>query len=237
MAIVAARRFPVRLFHKIHLWIGLFVGIQLLLWTASGLFMTSNAIEDVRGTTLRRDMAPIDLRSLGPVLPASAVLPPQAVRGAVIDRAELTQVLGRPAYRLGAAGKNWLVDARTGQDWVIGRDDALAIARQQVILVAPLTAVPVSDPPPLELRRPGGAWMIGDAADTHVYIGKAGEVLAVRTNLWRWFDIAWGLHILDPVEREDTHHPFLIFSAALSLISVLSGFVLLWVRFRPRRRV
>jgi hypothetical protein len=78
--------------------------------------------------------------------------------------------------------------------------------------------------------------MVGDADDTHVYIGKAGEVLAVRSNLWRWFDFAWGLHILDPVGREDTHHPFLIVSAALSLVSVISGFVLLWVRFRPRRR-
>jgi hypothetical protein len=181
-------------------------------------------------------VAPVDLRSLGPVLPASAILPPEAALGSFIERAELTQVLGRPAYRLGADGKSWLVDARTGLDWVIGRDDALAIARQQVRLAEPLTVVPVSDPPPLELRRPGGAWMVGDADDTHVYIGKAGEVLAVRTNLWRWFDVAWGLHILDPVEREDTHHPFLIFSAALSLVSVLSGFVLLWVRFRPRRR-
>jgi hypothetical protein len=86
------------------------------------------------------------------------------------------------------------------------------------------------------LRRPGGAWVVGDAANTHVYIGKAGEVMAVRTDLWRWFDFAWGLHILDPKEREDTHHPILIASAALSVISVLSGFVLLWVRFRPRRR-
>lgn len=236
MANVAARRFPVRLFHKIHLWIGLFVGIQLLLWTASGLFMTSNAIEEVRGTTLRRAVASVDLRSLGPVLPVSAILPPEAILGSVIERAELTQVLGRPAYRLGTDGNTWLVDARTGLDWVIGRDDALAIARQQVTLVEPLTAVPVSDPPPLELRRPGGAWMVGDAKDAHVYIGKAGEVLAVRTNLWRWFDVAWGLHILDPVGREDTHHPFLIFSAALSLVSVFSGFVLLWVRFRLRRR-
>ena len=233
MASLAARRVPVRLFHKIHLWIGVFVGIQLLLWTASGLFMTSNAIETVRGTTLRRDVAPVDLRHLGPVLPVSAALPTQ---GAGIERAELTQVLGRPAYRLSSATRNWLVDAKTGHDWVISRADALAIARQQVTLVEPLTAVPVLDPPPLELRRPGGAWMVGDARNTHVYIGTAGEVMAVRTPLWRWYDLFWGLHILDPQGREDSHHPLLIASAALSLVSVLSGFVLLWVRFRPRRR-
>jgi hypothetical protein len=119
---------------------------------------------------------------------------------------------------------------------VIGRAEALAIARQQVRLIPPLTATPVSDPPPLELRRPGGVWLVGDADGTHVYIGTAGEVLAVRTGLWRWFDFAWGLHILDPRGREDTHHPLLIASAALALLSVLSGFVLIWRRLRPRRR-
>jgi hypothetical protein len=229
-----------RLISLLHLWIGVFVGIQLLLWTASGLFMTSNAIEVVRGTTLRRDVAPADLRALGPLLPPSAVLPPEAVLASPVERAELLQVLGRPAYKLTAGERSWLVDARTGRDWVIGRSDALAIARQQVRLTAPLTATPVTDPPPLELRRPGGAWLVSDAGDTHVYIGRTGEVLAVRTRLWRWFDFAWGLHILDPQGREDTHHPLLIASAALALLSVLSGFVLIWrrlrLRFQPRRQ-
>jgi hypothetical protein len=225
-----------RTLHRFHLWVGVFVGLQLLLWTASGLFMTSNAIEEVRGTTLRREVAPVDLRAIGPVLPPGAVLPPEAVLGSPVEHAELVVVLGRPAYRLTNEKGSWLVDARSGQPWVIEPADALGIADRSVKLVPPLRAAPVSDPPPLELRRPGGAWMIADAGDTHVYIGKAGEVLAVRTPLWRWFDFAWGLHILDPQGREDTHHPFLIASAALSLASVLTGLVLIYVRFRPRRR-
>ena len=225
-----------RWIYTAHLWIGVIVGIQLLLWTASGLFMTSNAIEVVRGTTLRRTVAPLDLRRLGPLLPPSAVLPPEAVLATPVERAELLQMLGKPAYKLTAGERSWLVDARSGHDWVIGRAEALAIARQQVRLIPPLTATSVSDPPPLELRRPGGVWLVGDADGTHVYIGTAGEVLAVRTGLWRWFDFAWGLHILDPRGREDTHHPLLIASAALALLSVLSGFVLIWRRLRPRRR-
>ena len=225
-----------RWIYMAHLWIGVIVGIQLLLWTASGLFMTSNTIEVVRGTTLRRTLAPLDLRTLGPVLPPSGVLPPEAALATPLERAELLQILGKPAYKLTAGKRSWLVDARSGHEWVIGRAEALAIARQQVMLLEPLTATSVSDPPPRELRRPGGAWLVGDADGTHVYIGTSGEVLAVRTGLWRWFDFAWGLHILDPQGREDTHHPLLIASAALALLSVLSGFVLVWRRLRPRRR-
>ncbi|WP_426164403.1 hypothetical protein [Sandarakinorhabdus sp. DWP1-3-1] len=222
------RRFTVRLFHKIHLWIGVVVGIQLLLWTASGLLMTSFAIEEVRGTTLRRDVPAVDLRAFR--------LAPMPRSDRPIERAELIALLGRPAYRMAAGERRWLIDARDGQNWTIGRGDALAIAGNEVKLRPPLVAMPVADPPPLELRRPGAAWRVDDADGTHVYIGTAGEVMAVRTDLWRWFDFAWGLHILDPLGREDTHHPFLIASAALSLVSVSSGFVLLWVRFRPRRR-
>jgi hypothetical protein len=237
---MAAERFGrgwIRWAYTVHLWIGVVVGIQLLLWTASGLFMTSNAIGVVRGTTLRRETAPIDLRAIGSVLPPVAVLPPEAVLASPIERAELVVLLDRPAYRLTCDKGSWLIDARSGQPWVIERTDALAIAVREVKLVPPLAAVPVSDPPPLELRRPGGAWMIADADDTHVYIGKAGEVLAVRTSLWRWFDLAWGLHILDPQGREDTHHPLLVASAALALLSVLSGFVLIWRRLLSRQRV
>jgi hypothetical protein len=164
------------------------------------------------------------------------VLPPEAVLTPAVERAELTALLGQPVYKLSAGEKSWLVDARTGKERVISRADALAIAQAEVTLKPPLTAAPLSDPPPLELRRPGGAWVVGDAADTHVYVGKTGEVMAVRTGLWRWYDMFWGLHILDPQSREDTHHPLLIASAVLSLVSVVSGFVLLWVRFRPRRR-
>lgn len=236
MAGAVSRRGPIHWLYTAHLWVGIVVALQLLLWTASGLFMTSNAIEVVRGTTLRREVPPVDLRAAGPLLSPSAVLPAEAVLGSPVEAAELTNILDRPVYRLTAGERRWLVDARTGQDWVIGADDAKAIARRAVTLVEPIIATRVGDPPPLELRRPGGAWMIAAADDTHVYIGTAGEVLAVRTSLWRWFDFAWGLHILDPKGREDTHHPLLIGSAALALVSVISGIGLAVVHFRRRRR-
>jgi len=49
------------------------------------------------------------------------------------------------------------------------------------------------------------------------------------------FDFMWGLHIMDPVEREDTSHPLLYGLAALSLLSVLLGAALLLRRRRNRQ--
>lgn len=231
MASLAVRRSAIGWLYTVHLWIGVLVALQLLLWTASGLFMTSNAIATVRGDDLRRPPPAVDLAAAL----RGGVLPPEAVLASRIESAELRLLLGRPVYVLDAGERRWLVDARSGQQWHLTGSDALAIAREQVRLAEPLQATPVSDPPPLELRRPGGAWRIADADDTHVYVGSDGRVLAVRTGLWRWHDFAWGLHILDPAGRENSHHPLLIGSALLALVSVLSGVVLIGVRFGRRR--
>ena len=41
----------IRRFRKIHKYLGLVIGIQLLLWAAGGLFFSLNPIEKVRGET------------------------------------------------------------------------------------------------------------------------------------------------------------------------------------------
>ena len=87
--------------YAVHLWVGLIVAIQLLLWTASGLVMTANPIETVRGEHLRRKPAPIDLRSAG------RVLPPEAVLTSPVEAAELAMLLGRPVYRLKSGERRW----------------------------------------------------------------------------------------------------------------------------------
>ena len=84
---------------------------------------TFHDLERHRGGA-RHDAAPLDLRALGPVLPPSAVLPPEAVLATPVERAELLQMLGKPAYKLTAGERSWLVDARTGREWVIDRADA-----------------------------------------------------------------------------------------------------------------
>ena len=43
-----------------------------------------------------------------------------------------------------------------------------------------------------------------------------------RTGWWRFYDVMWGLHIMDPVGREDTHNPFVILFGIIALaMSVL----------------
>ena len=67
-AATASGRGPIHWFYTVHLWGGIILVLLLLLWTGRGLFITSNAIEVVRGDTLRREVPPVDLGSAGPLL-------------------------------------------------------------------------------------------------------------------------------------------------------------------------
>ena len=90
---------------------------------------------------------------------------------------------------------------------------------------------------PLELRRGRPAWRATFGSSTRLYLdAETGDVLAVRTNLWRAFDVMWGLHIMDLGGRESTHHPILYISAALAVLMTLFGLIILPWRYIRKRR-
>jgi hypothetical protein len=92
-----------------------------------------------------------------------------------------------------------------------------------------------ADAAPLDLRKERPSWQAAFSDGTHVYIdAETGEVLALRSSYWRAYDFMWGLHIMDPVGREDSSHVLLWLFAAVALVSCLLGAPLL---FRRRRRL
>jgi len=50
-----------------------------------------------------------------------------------------------------------------------------------------------------------------------------GDLVTRRNRLWRIYDFAWMLHIMDYREREDFNHPLLVSASFLALLVVLSG--------------
>jgi hypothetical protein len=74
-----------------------------------------------------------------------------------------------------------------------------------------------------------------EATQYNVYLNPyTSEIVAVRSERWRIWDLMWGLHIMDWRTRDDIHNlPMKIFSL-LALISGLTGIGLF---FSSRRRV
>lgn len=197
----------------LHLWGGVIIGIQIILWVASGLVMVVRPIEEVRGTTLRRDP---------PALTLPARLP--ALTG--VEKLELGSLLGKPVWKVTDAGGKRLLDAATGQPIRVTAAQAEAIARAGTTLSGPATVREVT---PAKLASD---WreMVGHAVEfadgTRVYVNAHGDIAAVRTAFWRFYDLFWGLHIMDWTERENTHSPLIIISTVLALGVVATGAVL-----------
>ena len=52
------------------------------------------------------------------------------------------------------------------------------------------------------------------------------EIVAVRSNQWRIWDIMWGIHIMDWEERDNISNIFLKVFSILALLSAISGIYL-----------
>lgn len=214
-----------------HIWLGWLVAVPLILWTATGLWMVARPIEEVRGTNLRADAPPLALDAATVRLPV--------LDGRPLEKVELARRADRPVWLLRFAdGDARAADALTGT-MLPPVDAALARRISDAALAEPGEVAAVrafaAGAPPLELRRERASWQVAYEGGLHVYVDRlTGELLAVRTSQWRLFDLAWGLHIMDLETREDTSHPILIGFAALSLVSILFGSVLMFRRRRAR---
>jgi hypothetical protein len=215
---------------KWHIWLGWLVGVPIAMWLATGLLMVARPIEDVRGDHLRREAPAQPL-----VIEGSTLAAPEA------DLKEMRVVMqgGRPVAVLttldGAVSR---VDFATGTPLLpLDAAAARALVADRIRggdKVAQVTLFPV-EKAPFDFRRPLAVWQVALEDGTNVYVGRdTGEIEAVRTRWWRAFDFAWGLHIMDLSEREDTSHPILIIFAALSLVGALIGCVLMFRRRKTR---
>lgn len=213
-----------------HIWLGWLIGVPITMWLATGLLMVARPIDQVRGEHLRREAASAPL-----VLPGSAIAAPDAQ----IKAMHVTMQDGRTVAILTTLdGATRRVDFATGAS-LPPLDAAAAQALVARLIIGGDTVEHVTffpaDNTPFDFRRPVAVWQVALADGTNVYVGRdTGEIEAVRTRWWRAFDIAWGLHIMDLSEREDTSHPVLILFAALGLSGALIGCVLMFRRRKIR---
>ena len=220
-------------FARWHIWLGWLVGLPILMWAVTGLWMVARPIEEVRGDALARAAR---ARSIRPGLRFPATI------GEPIHEARLVAQPDGPAWIVTAAdGARWRYSARYGTATPpVVEDEARRIAEAAYAGEARLagaTYFPAGEAPIDAPADAGAVWQARFADGTHVYIDDAtGEVLALRTGQWRLYDFMWGLHIMDPQTHEDTHNPFAIVFAALSVIGAMLGCVLLFRRRKARPR-
>ncbi len=79
----------------------------------------------------------------------------------------------------------------------------------------------------------GTVWRVefDDTEKTSLYLSAyTGEVLSRRSNLWRFYNFFYQIHIMNFSGAQNYNHPTIVAVTALTLTVVLTGFVLLWIR-------
>ena len=215
-----------------HVWLGWVVALPILLWVVTGLAMVAKPIEEVRGEALLSDPRPMRM-ALPPI--------PPAVGGVPLKSLSLEQR---------AAGPRWVVTLPDGTTRLADPDsgallpplsaaDAVHEVTARYTGEAKVQSATRTDPkdPPIELRRRIAAWRVAMDDGTHFYVDAgSGAIVARRTGWWRFYDLMWGVHIMDLKTREDAHNPLTIGFAIAALAMSLLALVLLPMTIRKRRK-
>lgn len=239
-------------FRKTHRYLGLFIGIQFLGWTISGIYFSWNNIDDVHGDKLRKapHFISADASLTTPATPIRKLMASTKVDS--IYSVQLVSIKGTPVYQIAYFSGNTggahqhahykLADAVTGElREPLSKEEAIAIAKDNVVTTAQVTEVNLieSTNGHHEYReRPLPAYAVSFAnPDCTVYISvEQGTFQTIRHDQWRGFDFLWMFHTMDYESRDDFNNWLLRTFSIFGLLTVLSGFILFVISSRTLKR-
>ncbi|MEP0202037.1 MAG: PepSY domain-containing protein [Halioglobus sp.] len=230
-----------QLMRRLHKWLALIVGVQLLLWAASGFYMVVVDIDIIHGDHLVRtsdSSDPIQLEQL-------ASLPVVANAYPDLQTLEFRSLLNQSFYQLTTSQETFLVDVVTGERLPPLTEAQLrALAQTYYARDAAIASmVYLQSDFPDEVRflsTPVWRANFDDWHGTSLYIDAVtGDLVTRRHTLWRVFDFMWMLHIMDYQTRDSINTILLSAAAALGLLTVLIGgwltlFMRGWIGRRSR---
>lgn len=222
----------------LHKWIGLLIGIQLLIWLSSGLYMVIVDLDFIHGDPMVRNMQQlISVPADSQVSVASLVAQYPDAR-----HIGLQTVMGETRYLVTTPDQRYLIHPGTAETLSpLDEKAAREIARFHFNGNASISQVSLitSDPPQEIQTRRLPLWRIDfdDRFATSFYIDPySGKLATRRHQYWRIFDFLWMLHIMDYDERADAHNLLLNIAQVAGLFFAISGIWLLFYSFSGRRR-
>ena len=229
---------PAVIARTLHKWLGLFVGIQILIWLASGLYMVVVHIDFIHGDPLVKNMQETV------TVPAMGQLSMAGLMARYQDAVQISlrTVMGKTFYTVTTTDNRYLVDTDTGEIVSpLAEETAREIARYHFAGEATVVSASlITSNPPMEIKtRRLPLWRIDfdDRFSTSFYIDPYnGTQVTRRHQYWRIFDFLWMLHIMDYQERSDAHNLLLLTAQVTGLTFAVSGLWLLFYSFSGRRK-
>ncbi|HET9447328.1 MAG TPA: PepSY domain-containing protein [Steroidobacteraceae bacterium] len=221
-----------RFLRKLHKWLGLVIGLQVVLWAVSGLVFA----------WLDRDTeVAASVRGVEPAVLSS------------------TMVKTEPAAWLGDYSPQKLYDVRAirlAERWVwrvelqdrvelravedgsrVNVDEAWLrrMALERYAGGGRLIAATLQTEPDIASRAGSPVWQaqFDDPQRTSLYFAADdGRFIAARTATWRLYDFFWMLHTMDYVGRDNFNNPLIVIVGLATLWLSISGMLLLIKSFR-----
>lgn len=214
---------------RIHKWVGLIIGVQMLLWAASGAMMSMLNMGEVAGGETRSQPAVAERAAtrdgwddVGRELGATT-----------ITGARLNRLLGRQVYRVATADGVRVFDAETGRRVSIDAGLAEKVARTAHPHDAAVRNVAPLDRLTFAVRdHELPIWRVDfeDSKNSSYYVsGTTGDLLERRNDSWRLWDFFWMLHTMDYAKRTSFNHPLIVLFAFAAVWLASTG---LWLIFR-----
>jgi Na+-transporting NADH:ubiquinone oxidoreductase subunit F len=217
---------------KVHKWLGLVLGVQIVLWAVSGLIFALLDHRQVAAEDSTRTIEPAALASAATL--AEPVRWIDQIAGPVYE-VRLISVADEWAWRIESEGGIQLRRAADGTPLKIDEAKVRKLATARYAGAGRLVEVTFHATPTLESRAPGPVWeaRFDDSDRTSLYFAADdARLLAARNGTWRLYDFFWMLHTMDYAGRDNFNNPLVITTSFAALWLACSGVLLLLRSFR-----
>jgi hypothetical protein len=219
---------------KTHRYLGLFLGIQFLFWTVSGLYFSWTDLDEIHGDHFKNlDYQPKSYENL--------ISPSEVSSLKNVSTIELKDIAGIPHYWINKAQLYNAIDGSAKDS--ITEKEALYIAENYMksgLEVTSITQINEADKHHEYRGRLLPAYVVSYKTDENLkaYIStKDGKFQTVRHRNWRWFDFLWMTHTMDYDGRDNFNTIVLRAFSLLGLVTVLSGFLLWYTSSKSVKKI
>ena len=218
---------------KAHRYLGLFLGVQFLFWTISGLYFSWTDLDEIHGNHFKKEKEQVSFTNLININDLEFKDP--------IKSFELREIADLPYYFI---NDSILFNAYNGNlKDSISLEEAIKISNKNILDKYKISTVD----------------KIYEVGNHHEYRGKPlpafvilyegaeklksyvsiidGKFQTVRHRDWRWFDFLWMTHTMDYETRDDFNNKLIRAFSLLGLITVMSGFLLWFISSKTIRRI
>jgi Na+-transporting NADH:ubiquinone oxidoreductase subunit F len=218
---------------KLHKWLGLVIGLQLVLWAASGVIFAWLDPDAVDAAGSVRTVEPAVLSSTMVKAEPSTWLGDYAPQDLYDIRA--ISLAERWVWRVELGDRVELRAVEDGARLTIDEDWLRRLALERYAGDGQLIAATLQKQPDIASRASGPVWQaqFDDPRRTTLYFAADdGHLVAARSATWRLYDFFWMLHTMDYAGRDNFNNPLIVTIGMAALWLSISGVLLLTRSFR-----